>query len=359
MAWVSSLPAQPKPRAAHSPRNPLPSDFSPLSSPSRGSGFSPPVARSSRRRSPPGGPTAARGRGPTPVAARRRDHLRRAHVVEEHLSEPATTRGAGAQPTPPARPAPPRTLAHAQPPSTPTPTLLPVTLPAPSLARGQATRPRDGHFLTPVRGPSPAPRLRSPSRPSTPPTATHGGPTLTRARGAATTAVAAAPAAFTPRLCGARAEIFWAPRRVEEHPPHDPGRAKDPRADRRRRPLHHTHSPPLSHPSHPPNPPSPPPLTSPFPLHPRVATPTPATARPPSGGHVWCGYVLFFTVYVSFVDAASPPHTPRELRDRPRRAPAPPAAPRRAGRRRAPHHDARLGSAISRPERSFQFLFHI
>ena len=75
VAWVSSLPAQPKPRAAHSPRNPLPSDFSPLSSPSRGSGFSPPVARSSRRRSPPGGPTAARGRGPTPVAARRRDHL--------------------------------------------------------------------------------------------------------------------------------------------------------------------------------------------------------------------------------------------------------------------------------------------
>ena len=65
-AWVSSLPAQPTPRAAHSPRNPLPSDFSPPSSPSRGRGFSTLGARYSRRRGPPGGPTAARGRGATP-----------------------------------------------------------------------------------------------------------------------------------------------------------------------------------------------------------------------------------------------------------------------------------------------------
>ena len=66
VAWVSSLPAQPTPRAAHSPRNPLPSDFSPPSSPSRGSGFSTLGARYSRRRGLPGGPKATRGRGATP-----------------------------------------------------------------------------------------------------------------------------------------------------------------------------------------------------------------------------------------------------------------------------------------------------
>ena len=66
VAWVSSLPAQPTPRAAHSPRNPLPSDFSPPSSPSRDSGFSTLGARYSRRPSPPGSPTATRGRGATP-----------------------------------------------------------------------------------------------------------------------------------------------------------------------------------------------------------------------------------------------------------------------------------------------------
>ena len=128
--------------------------------------------------------------------------------------------------------------------------------------------------------PVPAPRLRCPSRPSTRPTATHGGPTLTRARGAAAAAVAAAPAAFTPRFVWCAHRDFFAPRRVEEHPPLDPRRAKDPRADRRRRPLHHTHSPPLSHPSHPPNHPSPPPLTS-LPLHPRGH---PRPHRPPTLG---------------------------------------------------------------------------
>ena len=143
-------------------------------------------------------------------------------------------------PPSPARAPSPRTLApHACPRG---PTLLVVTLPAPCLLVGRrrrAARPRDGHSLTAVRGPSPAP-----SPPLPPPLSPLGAP-YRHPRTRSPERVGPPPPPLQPRpprsrcgSCGARPGIClrhaaWRSTR----------RSKDPR----RRPLRHTHSPPLSH----------------------------------------------------------------------------------------------------------------
>ena len=152
---------------------------------------------------------------------------RRAHLT-------GSTAARGAEPSPRAHPLPREHHRPARLPTRPHPACRDP--PRALLARGQAapggttSRRSFSH-----RGERPVPGPLA----SAPPAPLH---TLTRARRAAAAPVAASAAAFTLRFVWCAPRDLFAPRRMEEHPPLT-RRSKDPR----RRPLRHTHSPPLSH----------------------------------------------------------------------------------------------------------------